>query len=145
MPSQQLLHVSMKFVLVQFPCVLQKVMETLKSPFVDNCNRVLKEKRVLNHTTDVCLTGVVCKVMQDSHLVCVPPLDLQHDLTLLKKQERDLWLCGVLKVTLGLTACAIFLYMLRGKPRRRVRKFRHIQELFRIIQSVREDINEDMN
>lgn len=91
------------------------------------------------------LTGVVCKMMQDSHLVCVPPLDLQHDLTLLKKQERDLWLCGVLKVMLGLTACAIFLYKLCGKPRRRVRKFRHIQEIFRIIKSVREDINEDMN
>jgi len=53
MLSQQLLHVSVKFVLVQFPCVLQKFKETLNSLFVDNCNRVLKEKRVLNQPTDV--------------------------------------------------------------------------------------------
>lgn len=139
MPSQHLLHVSLKFVLVQCPCVVQIVKETLNSLSVDNFKRILKEKRVLNHTTDNCLTAVG-KMVQDSNLVCVPPSDIQHFLTpysILKKQESHLWFCRLLKVMFGLTVCAIFFYMLRRKPRRRVRKFSHVQELFRIMQSVR--------
>ncbi|XP_026100266.1 mitochondrial ubiquitin ligase activator of nfkb 1-like [Carassius auratus] len=139
MPSQELLHVSLKFVLVQCPFVVQTVKETLNSLSVNKCKRILKEKRVLNHATDHCLTGVG-KMVQDINLVCVPAPDIQHFLTLysiLKKQESHLWFCRLLKMMFGLTVCAIFLYMLRRKPRRRVRKFRHIQELFRIMQSVR--------
>ncbi|KAK2885323.1 hypothetical protein Q8A67_016160 [Cirrhinus molitorella] len=121
--------------------VLLELRETLNILFVDNYKRVLGEKKVLNHTTDGCLTGIG-KMVQDSNLVCIPPPDIQQFLTLysiLKKQESDLWFSRVLKMMFGLTIFAIFLYMLRRKPRRRVRQFRHLQEMFRIMQSVRDE------
>ncbi|XP_016354168.1 mitochondrial ubiquitin ligase activator of NFKB 1-like [Sinocyclocheilus anshuiensis] len=75
------------------------VKETLNSLSVDNCKRVLKEKRVLNCTTDNCLTGVG-KMVQDSNLVCVPPPDIRYFLTLysiLKKQESGMWFLQALE------------------------------------------------